>query len=242
MNKQILATVRRDIFPDYIILFFYAWQSSSSIPVVQNPTSLLNCKVQWNPLSLMDGPVHTPLTLLRPVHTRELAPETRSRVSTPTSTDEGHDEGACSRSTLLQNAPGAKPPRLHQRFLAKKYVAQQNFAPDFCTSFHGKQISVHTREIAPETDSCNRFSLELAPSYQTSLIWGSKTREQKFCCATYFLLEIVGADEGAERVAEAYCGSKLPRVYRPLRSHYFDPNSTAWFLTSDHCLRKNNKR
>ena len=28
--------------------------------------------------------------------------------------------------------------------------------------------------------------LELAPSYQTSLICGSKTREQKFCCATYF--------------------------------------------------------
>ena len=29
----------------------------------------------------------------RPVHTRQLAPETRSRVSTPTSTHEGHDEG-----------------------------------------------------------------------------------------------------------------------------------------------------
>ena len=28
--------------------------------------------------------------------------------------------------------------------------------------------------------------LELAPSYQTSLMWGSKTREQKFCCATHF--------------------------------------------------------
>ena len=28
--------------------------------------------------------------------------------------------------------------------------------------------------------------LELAPSYQTGLIWGSKTREQKFCCATHF--------------------------------------------------------
>ena len=28
--------------------------------------------------------------------------------------------------------------------------------------------------------------LEHAPSYQTSLKWGSKTREQKFCCATYF--------------------------------------------------------
>ena len=26
------------------------------------------------------------------------------------------------------------------------------------TSCHGKQISVHTRELAPETDSCNRFA------------------------------------------------------------------------------------
>ena len=39
----------------------------------------------------------------------------------------GTHEGACSRSTLLQHAPGAKLPRLHQRFLAKKYVAQLNF-------------------------------------------------------------------------------------------------------------------
>ena len=38
------------------------------------------------------------------------------------------------------------------------------------TSCHGKQFSVHTRELAPETDSCNRFAPELAPSYQTSLI------------------------------------------------------------------------
>ena len=26
------------------------------------------------------------------------------------------------------------------------------------TSCHGKQISVHTRELAPETDSCNGFA------------------------------------------------------------------------------------
>ena len=26
------------------------------------------------------------------------------------------------------------------------------------TSCHGKQILVHTRELAPETDSCNRFA------------------------------------------------------------------------------------
>ena len=37
---------------------------------------------------------YTCIAFLRLVHTRELAPETRSRVSTPTSTHEGHDEGA----------------------------------------------------------------------------------------------------------------------------------------------------
>ena len=39
----------------------------------------------------------------------------------------GTHEGACSRSTLLQHAPGAKLPRLHQGFVAKKFVAQKNF-------------------------------------------------------------------------------------------------------------------
>ena len=28
------------------------------------------------------------------------------------------------------------------------------------TSCHGRQISVHTRELAPETDSCNRFDMK----------------------------------------------------------------------------------
>ena len=40
-----------------------------------------------------------------------------------------------------------------------------------------------------------------------------------FAAQPIFSLEIVGADEGAllrERVAGACCGSKLPRVYRPL--------------------------
>ena len=37
-------------------------------------------------------------------------------------------QGRYTRGSLLpQHAPGAKLPRLHQRFLAKKYVAQQNF-------------------------------------------------------------------------------------------------------------------
>ena len=39
------------------------------------------------------------------------------------------------------------------------------------TSFHDKQISVRTRELAPETDSCNRFAPgTCSHSHQTSLI------------------------------------------------------------------------
>ena len=30
--------------------------------------------------------------------------------------------------------------------------------PTGATSCHGKKISEHTRELAPETDSCNRFA------------------------------------------------------------------------------------
>ena len=44
---------------------------------------------------------------------------------------------------------------------------------------------------------------------------------KSFAAQHIFSLEIVGADEGAllqERVAGACCGSKLPRVYRPLHS------------------------
>ena len=41
----------------------------------------------------------------------------------------GTHEETCSRSTFLQHAPAAKLPRLHQRFLAKKYDAQQKFCP-----------------------------------------------------------------------------------------------------------------
>ena len=61
-------------------------------------------------------------------------------------------EGACSRSlrTLLQHAPGAKLPRLHQRFLAKKYVAQQTF----CSWVLLPQIKLvwYLREQAPGTN------------------------------------------------------------------------------------------
>ena len=57
--------------------------------------------------------------------------------------------------------------------------------------------------------------------FLSNFVSRTKTREQKFFAQHIFSLEIVGADEGAlvrERVAGACCGSKLPRVYRPLLS------------------------
>ena len=85
------------------------------------------------------------------------------------------------------------------------------------TSFHGKQISVHTREL--ETDSCNRF----APGACSLISNQFDMREQNpgakvLLRNIFFLLEIVGAHEEAlhwERVVGACCASKLPRVYRP---------------------------
>ena len=45
----------------------------------------------------------------------------------------GTHEGTCSRSTFLQHSPAARLPRLHQRFLAKKYVcATKLLLPSFC--------------------------------------------------------------------------------------------------------------
>ena len=41
----------------------------------------------------------------------------------------GTHEGACSRNTLLQHAPGAKLPRLHQRFLAKNMLRNKTLLP-----------------------------------------------------------------------------------------------------------------
>ena len=48
--------------------------------------------------------------------------------SCPASFKAGTHEGACSRSTLLQHAPGAKLPRLHQRFLGKNRLRSKKFA------------------------------------------------------------------------------------------------------------------
>ena len=74
---------------------------------------------------------------------------------------------------------------------------------------------VHTRELAPETDSCNRFARGACWFDMREQNSGAKVLLRSI----FFRKKIVGADDGAllrERVARACCGSKLPRVYRPL--------------------------
>ena len=84
-------------------------------------------------------------------------------------------------------------------------------------SFHGKQISVHTKELAPETDSCNRF----APGACFLISNQFDMREQNsgakvFFAQHIFSREIVGADEGALlRDPVACCRSVLRERDRP---------------------------
>ena len=87
--------------------------------------------------------------VLRSVHTRELAPETRSRsrVSTPASTHEVF----CSRRTLREQSSSV----CTNDFMGKINSREQNFHPAKCST---TLRPVHTRELAPETDSCNRFA------------------------------------------------------------------------------------
>ena len=81
--------------------------------------------------------------------------------------------------------------------------------------------------------SCNRLVQQICPWSLLPHINQFDMREQnsgaKFLLRNiFFSLEIIGADEGAllrERVAGACCGSKLPRLNRPLV--YTKTNYTA---------------
>ena len=63
--------------------------------------------------------------------------------------------------------------------------------------------------------------LELAPSYQTSLIRGSKTREQKFCCAAYFFARNRWCRRGS--FAPGACCGSLLREQAPSCVPTFNP-------------------
>ena len=109
----------------------------------------------------------------------------------------GTHEGACSRSMLLQHAPGAKLPRLQQRFLAKKYVAQQNV----CSRVLLPHIKLVWNEGARSRGkSVARFCFRSKlPRVYWNLLCGSVFQEQAPSCV------LVGAG--------ACFRSKLPRVY-----------------------------
>ena len=128
---------------------------------------------------------------LRPVHTRELAPETRSRNTLPGKYSNQYTR----RSLLLKHAPETRsrvstPTSTHEGACSWNRIVQQ---------------------IWPWS---------LLPHMKPVWYEGAKLGSKSFVAQHIFSLKIVGADEGAllrERVAGACCGSKLPRVYRPLR-------------------------
>ena len=130
----------------------------------------------------------------------------------------GTHEGACSRSTLLQHAPGAKLPRLHQRFLAKKYVAQQNF----CSRVLLKLVWYEGASSRGKTVARFCFRSKL-PRVYWNLLCGSVFQEQAPPCVLKFALRHVFQERAPscvlvgvltrEHVSRACFRSKLLRVY-----------------------------
>ena len=129
----------------------------------------------------------------------------------------GTHEGACSRSTLLQHTPGAKLPRLHQRFLVKKYVAQQNF----CSRVLLPHIKLVWYEGASSMGkSVARFCFRSKlPRVYWNLLCESLFQEQAPSCVLKFALRerVPGASSlvctGWGTYPGACFGSKLLRVY-----------------------------
>jgi len=76
----------------------------------------------------------------------------------------GTHEGACSWNMLPNHAPGAKLPRVYQRFHAKKIVAQQNFC---------SRVLLHWIKLV---------KYELGSKLQEQICRGSVLREQAPWC------------------------------------------------------------
>ena len=126
----------------------------------------------------------------------------------------GTHEGACSRSTLLQHAPGAKLPRLHQRFLAKKYVAQQNF----CSRVLLPHIKLVWYEGASSrVKSVTRFCfMSKLPLVYWNLLCGSVSQEQAPSCVLKFALRerVSGASSLVWTGWRTYPGSCFGSVFQ----------------------------
>ena len=147
----------------------------------------------------------------------------------------GTHEGACSRSTLLQHAPGAKLPRLHQRFLAKKYVAQQKFSSRVLlpyiklvwyegASSRGKSVArVCFRSKLPRVYWNLLAVTWRVPSWPIKLAYFFHS--QQFPCpnrvvSSFSSLVVSFVCTGWGTYPGACFRSKLPRVYRPLHSKW----------------------
>ena len=116
----------------------------------------------------------------------------------------GTHEGACSRSTLLQHAPGAKLPRLHQRFLAKKYVAQQKLLLRVLLP-HIKLVWYEGASSRGKSVARFCFRSRL-PRVSWNLLCWNVFQEQAPSCVLVGVLN-------RERVLGACLRSKLLRVY-----------------------------
>ena len=150
--------------------------------------------------------------VLRPVHTRELAPAARS----------------CN-----------KLPRLHQRFLTKKYVAQQNFCSRVLLP-HIKLVWYEGASSRGKSVARVCFRSKLPRVYWNLLAMAWCVSSWPIILAYFFITTSSHAPIGLfhhsapsscpscvlvgvltrERVAGVCCGSKLPRVYRPLDSFF----------------------
>ena len=153
-------------------------------------------------------------TVLRPAHTRELAPETRSRHTLP-----GKYPNQYTRRTRRGSWMMKQPD------WGMGTVVDEKNKPIWLANWRhvmSRQANFSTHEGAC---SWNRLVQQICPWSllpHIKPVWyeGAKLGSKSFAAQHIFSLEIVGADEGAlfrERVAGACCGSKLPRVYRPLQ-------------------------
>ena len=119
----------------------------------------------------------------------------------------GTHEGACSRRTLLQHAPGAKLPRLHQRFVPKKNVAQQNFCSlisnwfDMTEQAPGANLLHESVSVASSlvcTEICLREMTCLQLASQIGLFFSSTTH----CVELTFKMAAEGVEEDSVQIID----------------------------------------
>lgn len=116
----------------------------------------------------------------------------------------GKNGGACSCNTLPKQSSLVYTNDVDE---VKKMLRNKPFSPTFCSLISNR---LNMREQGPGANLLRERVTGLSSLVCTSLKRGSKKRKQKFCCATFFLLEIISADEGAllrQNVAEANCST-----------------------------------